>query len=158
MGASSHGPNAGLMSSIYRPKSPHFSPDHEVRTSRHVDTTTGPAAETIRFAAPEDKWSWVRKARPLNTLLPATVRWLECLAPDVRPSALATQFPRIANRLAAEWVNPETCRAYLYELLTDTRGGRKGFPEDVLGDLLALHVLYSDMHPESAGMRFWRDR
>lgn len=158
MGAGSHAPKATPMSSIYRPKSPHLGPDHAVRPSRRVDTAAEPVAISTSFDSPEDKWSWVRKARPLNTLLPATVRWRERLAPDVRPNALATRFPRIANRLAAEWVNPELCRAHLYELLTDTLGGRKGFPEEVLGDVPALCLLYSEPHPESEGMRIWRDR
>lgn len=158
MGADSPEPSARPVPSIYRPQSPQFVPDHEVRSGRQIDAAVGPTPVASPSDAQEDKWSWVRKARPLNTLLPATNRWLECLAPDVRPKALATQFPRIANRLAAEWANPDGCRSYLYELLTDTRGGRKGFPQDVLADLLALRKLYSDMHPEAEGMRFGSNR
>ena len=85
-------------------------------------------------------------------VLPATRRWLAALVPDVQPQALATQFPRLANRIAADWASPEMCRSFLYLLLVDQRGNRKGFPEDVTRDILALRSLYSKLHPEIEGI------
>jgi hypothetical protein len=63
----------------------------------------------------------------------------------VRPNALAAQYARIANALAATWHTPRECRSYLNELLTDTRGTRKGFPPDVKRDLQRLRDFYGTL-------------
>ncbi len=84
--------------------------------------------------------------------LPATRRWLAMLAPDVQPQALAAQFPRLANRIAADWGSPEMCRSFLYQLLVDRRGNRQGFPANVTGEILALRSLYSELHPATEGI------
>ena len=48
------------------------------------------------------------------------------------------QFPRIANHIAAAWDDLEQFEGYMSSLLTDSRGGRKGLPGDVLMELVAL--------------------
>ena len=77
----------------------------------------------------------MRKARPAETLLPVATRWLATLPFDCYPLALAKKFPRIANALATFWTRPDALTSYLGELLVDRRGGRKGFPLDVLDEL-----------------------
>jgi hypothetical protein len=123
-----------------------------VSSGAHVNTETE-FPEPLPVSARDDaKWMPLRKARPVNVLLPATRRWLALLAPDVQPQALVTRFPRLANRIAADWGSPEMCRSLLYLLLVDQRGNRQGFPEDVTRDILALRSLYAELHPKAEGI------
>ncbi len=82
------------------------------------------------------------KINVVNRLLASTIDWLASLPPNVRPLALATRFPRVANRIAQEWAEPSACRRDFEELVYDNRGNRKGFPPDVLDELLALRDYY----------------
>lgn len=72
------------------------------------------------------------------TLAPDTEAWLRALPGLTYPQALTTQFPRIANALAAVRHDPQALRERFHELMHDQRGGRRGFPFDVMMDLLAL--------------------
>jgi len=72
------------------------------------------------------------------------IEWIATLPPRVRPDALATEFPRLTNRLALCWSDPELRFQVLDSLLVDRRGGRGGFPPDVLRDLLKLHEWHDD--------------
>jgi hypothetical protein len=88
----------------------------------------------------------LRKRHPYNEPLPFTMRWAATLPIECRPIALLRKYPRIANLLARDWNDPLECQRYLDELLIDRRGGRRGFPADVHGDLLALRDFYRDRH------------
>jgi hypothetical protein len=77
-----------------------------------------------------------------NRLLSSTIDWLASLPPNLRPLALATKFPRVANRLATEWLAPSACRRDFDDLVYDKRGTRRGFPPDVYVELLALRDFY----------------
>ena len=87
--------------------------------------------------APAD-YQAMRKANPAKEPLPVTFKWVASLPPAARPVALLRHYPRIANSLALCWRNPAAFRECLYGLLVDKRGNRRGFPQDVLRDLLAL--------------------
>jgi len=87
----------------------------------------------------------LRKARPAAEPLPVTFKWLAQLPPDVRPFHLLRQFPRVANAMATSWSYRENCRTVLYDLLIDKRGNRKGFPDDVLRELLALRRYFEKL-------------
>jgi hypothetical protein len=78
----------------------------------------------------------------VNRLMSSTVDWLASLPPNVRPLALATKFPRVANRIAKEWREPSACRRDFDDLVYDKRGTRRGFPPDVYVELLALRDYY----------------
>ena len=52
-------------------------------------------------------------------------------------SAIETHFPRIARELSRRWLT-EAIEPYMASLLIDSRGGRLGFPEDVLEELMFL--------------------
>jgi len=69
---------------------------------------------------------------------------------------LCASFPRIANELSALWDDPFAAHAYFAALLLDSRGSRRGFPESVLAELLALQACYESEHPPAADA--WRDR
>jgi hypothetical protein len=88
-----------------------------------------------------------RKAAPATEPLPVTFKWIARLPREVRPIALLRQFPRVANALATSWPEPEAFRSCLYDLLVDKRGNRKGFPEDVVAELLALRAHFEALYP-----------
>lgn len=71
-----------------------------------------------------------------------TFKWLATIPKEIRPDALAHQFPRIANRLAEIWKRPLQCERYLDDLTIDRRGGRKGFPPDVAAEITALKAYF----------------
>ena len=75
-------------------------------------------------------------------MLSSTIDWLAALPPNVRPLALATKYPRLANRIAHEWREPSACRRDFDDLVYDKRGTRRGFPPDVYVELLALRDYY----------------
>ena len=80
--------------------------------------------------------------------LKATAAWMENLPPEVQPHAIYNRMPRIANAVAALWTRPDATKAFLGNLLVDRRGGRKGFPEDILNDINRLQAYYVTLHPD----------
>jgi len=100
------------------------------------------------FAASDDSepvvdWKKIRRARPLDELLPATQRWAAALPDAVRPVELLRAYPRIANRLALACNDPKAIREVLNDVLIDRRGGRRGFPTSVLSELLKFRSTVS---------------
>ena len=83
-----------------------------------------------------------RNTTSVNRLLSSTIDWLAGLPPNVRPLALATKYPRVANRIAQEWREPSACHRDFDDLVYDRRGNRRGFPPDVHVELLALRDYY----------------
>lgn len=57
---------------------------------------------------------------------------------------LETLFPRIVINISLQW-GREELTPYLGQLLFDERGGRQGFPEAVLLDILFLSSLHEAM-------------
>ena len=89
-----------------------------------------------------------RRSQPPAALAPETIRWLAQLPAGIRPTALPTQYPRIANHLALVWPDHKACLAYMEELLLDRRGSRHGFPIEVALDLAGLKDHYeTKVHP-----------
>lgn len=58
--------------------------------------------------------------------------FLSTLEGNDYPQALALSFPHIVNAIVELRSNPLELRAYFETLTRDIRGGRKGFPLDVL--------------------------
>jgi hypothetical protein len=110
---------------------------------RHPPAETAPRAEAARPAA---DWSMARKAQPANFLFPQSRKWLEALPPEVAPSALATEYPRIVNIIVSQWSDPLGVPELFEELLGDRRGGRAGFPPAVRRDLLNLQEFWYSGH------------
>ncbi|HMH17224.1 MAG TPA: hypothetical protein VK572_03650 [Burkholderiales bacterium] len=75
-------------------------------------------------------------------LSPSGFTWLASIERPARPIRLAAAFPRIANRVAKLWKMPREMDRYFEELLTDTRGNRKGFPLNILMELTTLKDYY----------------
>jgi hypothetical protein len=101
----------------------------EIKRSRKESPTT-----------PTTKLDYValRRAVPVTQPVPAAFKWIARLPQEVRPLNLLRQYPRIANNLALHWPDANAFRHCLYDLLIDKRGGRQGFPQPVLQDLLQL--------------------
>jgi hypothetical protein len=131
--------------SIYRPKHSVIAPDADVCHGAHIDTDAQ-RAQSASQDNPSD-WAGRRKAQPVDTLLPTTRRWLDTLPDGYRPLALANQFARLANAIAANWNNPGDCSAFIYSLLHDQRAGRRGFPREVMQDIINLRLYYARLHP-----------
>jgi hypothetical protein len=88
-----------------------------------------------------------RRQMPSAEPLPLTFKWMAKLPRNVQPLALFRQYPRIANLMAGMWQDPESFRPYLHDLLTDRRGHRKGFLQEILQELVVLRVHYEDVYP-----------
>ncbi|HEV8314188.1 MAG TPA: hypothetical protein VGQ23_14060 [Burkholderiaceae bacterium] len=104
---------------------------------------------------PREQWSaseWARvraPARMRDAELSMKARnWLERLPDEMRPRELCTRFPRIANQLAACWDDIGLIDHLLQDLLIDRRGGREGFPAEVIKDLALLYE-YHDLRLRS---------
>jgi len=108
---------------------------------------SAPASEQ----APAQNMAWLRKARPVDYMLPATIKWFEALPPEVRPVAVAEGYARIANLLAQQWNDDKACRAYFDDLLAGRRGKRRGFPVNVRRELWSLREYYQRIRMTTDG-------
>ena len=87
-----------------------------------------------------EKWKRLRR-RGLPTdraLTGQAIDWLLDLPSALRPQNLSLQFPRITNALGEVWQEPQQYQAALDKLLCDGRKSRKGFPDAVRHELIAL--------------------
>ena len=96
-----------------------------------------PPAQAVGSQPAED-FARLRKADPVNHLLPTSRKWLESLLNEARPVALASSYARIINNFAHQWNDPAACGAYFEALLVDRRGGRQGFPPAIQADIRKL--------------------
>ena len=133
------------MTSIYRPKHSVAVPEADVCARARINAADSPPKDSTMNRQAD--WTGQRKTQPASIVLPSTRRWMSSLPLEYRPQALPIRFPRIANLLAAHWDNPKDCTAYINSLLHDQRGGRKGFPAEVLQDIHDLRVYYTRLHP-----------
>lgn len=78
-------------------------------------------------------------------LLPSTSAWIQALPLEFRPLALAKKYPRIANELSQLWNFRAKFKAKIFSYMIDDRGGRQGFPPDVLLDLTNLKTHYDNI-------------
>jgi len=134
--------------SIYREN--RYRPD-ELRTPNAV---TSAAAST---AASEEQYRHLRRNQPVNTPLPATQSWFASLPTHLKPAALMASYARIANVIAANWTDPKALAACMDSLLTDRRGNRRGFPADVLRELMALALHAQTVVPKRVDATAWGD-
>jgi hypothetical protein len=74
-----------------------------------------------------------------RTLALETRLWMLRLPPKLRPTTLAEAYPRVANRIARDWVDGFMIDVCFEDLLIDRRGGRRGFPASVLHEIRRLH-------------------
>ena len=108
-----------------------------------LDDAVKPVYKT---ALPPVQWEARRKPAGAESLRTATLQWILKLPPHVQPRHLQVRYPRIANRMAADWDHVSNCESYLESLLTDKRGGRKGFPLNVAQEIASLRDYYFRLH------------
>jgi len=65
------------------------------------------------------------------------------------PYALEDKFDRILVRIEKLWSTPQI-HDYFSELIIDSRGGRQGFPKDVMEDILRLRQVRQSQHIREA--------
>jgi hypothetical protein len=92
--------------------------------------------------AAAEREHWLRARRPereCDRALTGTSRqWLRRLPPRRRPLRLCMVHPRVANRIAWCWNDPDLSRQVLQDLLVDRRGGRRGFAPGIVRELQRL--------------------
>jgi hypothetical protein len=116
------------------------------RDNFHYFSTQRAASHEL-VPQPGSEWLARRKANPCEELLSTTVRWYASLPLAVQPELLRARFPRIANGLAAGSNDRDTTKRNFDELLTDSRGGQKGFPAALLEELHRLKTFYEALDP-----------
>ncbi len=96
-----------------------------------------------------------RPPRASDSALNGTARiWLRKLPERRRPLRLCEHFPRVANRIAFCWPEPDMTRQLLEDLLVDRRGNRRGFPSSVQRELRRL-ADYNDQQRVESGPETW---
>jgi hypothetical protein len=85
----------------------------------------------------------------------AAAAWLGELPPEVAPTVLASQFPRIVNRLSRFWDSPRMIDDYFQQLLMDRRGKRKGFSKKILDELTSLAQYHRALHKSDDKTDVW---
>ena len=81
--------------------------------------------------------------------------WLQLLPQPVRPSALCAHYPRVANRIALCWSDPQLTEQVFDALLLSQRGKRKGFPPAVAAEMLRLRAFHARHKGTQKGVRMW---
>ena len=82
-----------------------------------------------------------RRRKPLpsdRALTGEAMDWVVSLPPPLRPHSACEQFPRVVNAVASSWADPAFSVQVLDHMINDYRGGRRGFPAAVQGELAAL--------------------
>jgi hypothetical protein len=93
---------------------------------------------------PDDPWTPRRKPpRPDDQSLTSEAhRWLHKIPSGLHPKRLARQYPRIVNQMAAVWADVTRTESLFDDLLTDRRGGRRGFAQPIIVELDRLRHLH----------------
>ncbi len=121
-----------------------------------ADTRALPDATTARHSGDPDRIFIAARRPGADRPEPLTDRSLSVLGTlhddDMCVDILAERFPHVLNRLSAAWNSPNAVFSLIGELLIDRRGGRRGFPEAALYELLALRRLCVKRIVMSAGL------
>ena len=113
-----------------------------------LEDSVKPAVNVAKSSG--DDWQKRRGPQAAEAMRTATIQWILKLPPHVQPRHLQVKYPRIANKLASLWGEPARCEPYLDELITDKRGGRKGFPLNIAQELASLRDYYFRLHHKGA--------
>lgn len=139
--------------SVYRKFDEGAPNDIFIFSERRYKVSRAPVSPKVNALIVEGDQRRKRKQTSTNELLKPTLRWAAELPRSVRPRAVMCHFPRIANQLAGMWSDAPAVRSYLKSLLVDDRGNRKGFPPNILRELLALRLYHEDLRPQKLTVR-----
>jgi len=107
--------------------------------ARHVLDDLPPGVAEIKHLQP-GYWEEQRR-KPVasdRALTGVAMDWVIGLPPALRPHAMCEQFPRVVNAIAGAWPDVTYAGQMLEHMISDYRGGRRGFPAAVQQELLAL--------------------
>ena len=106
---------------------------------------------------PAPPWLRERRApRGSDDALTGTTRaWLRRLPLGRRPLHLCERFPRVANRIAWCWHDSVLSQQLLDDLLTDRRGGRRGFCAAIHREMQRLREFNAAQRVESQPEGLW---
>jgi hypothetical protein len=104
-----------------------------------------------------ERWTAHRRAaRECDSALNGTARlWLRRLPARRRPLRLCETFPRVANRIAWCWHDVALSEQVMDDLLTDRRGGRRGFTPAVVRELQRLREFNIQQRREDKPEGIW---
>lgn len=105
---------------------------------------SGPGIHAV--ARKPENWEEKRTAAASEALSDEATAWMLELPASVCPRQLAARYARIVNRLARDWSDPVRCERLLDDLMTDHRGGRKGFALAIASELATLRDHYFRQH------------
>ncbi len=114
-----------------------------VRNARSAAAKTSPVIRPAAEPTTEAGWQRLREQpRPQDLVLsPLAKTWCDSLHQRDQPTRLCALFPRIANRLALCWNDPELASRVLDDLVVDKRRNRAGFPPEVSQEMIQLRLL-----------------
>ena len=107
-------------------------PDRAGKRNEQVDQAS---------ASPDkDRWATQRATeKPEDRVLNLKAQtWFDSLPQRLRPHNLAQRYPRICNRIVERWSYPDLMIRFFDNLLTDRRGGRRGFPMTIAVEIAGL--------------------
>lgn len=109
----------------------------------------------VKMRKEQQRWESLRHLNELKDqdLLESTYHWFAKLPTELKPWELARYFPRVTNQLAEIWSRPVDCAKFLGQLLLDDRGSRKGFPENVVREIMSLQSHLEMMSANVSGTR-----
>lgn len=84
-----------------------------------------------------------------------SVEFLSTLEGIDYPKALVERFPRIVNAMMDLRHDPVALKAYMTSLLRDMRGGRQGFPLDVLMNIQDMNDRLVGPETDPEGVVKW---
>ena len=89
---------------------------------------------------------------PLST---QSLEFLSTLEGADYPKALVGRFPRIVNAMMGLRGDPVALKSYMESLLRDMRGGRQGFPLDVLMNIQDMRDRLCGPETDAEGVVKW---
>lgn len=95
-------------------------------------------------------WALLRKPEdPESKILSAdALVWLRRVPAQFRPVCLSRRYPRIVNKMSEVWGNVSKAQDYFDDLMLDRRGGRQGFPLEIVMEISDLRTYYEEiLHP-----------
>ena len=95
------------------------------------------------IAAPApDAQSLAGLSASARQLSPDAQRILAALPPAVALARSCAQYPQAVEKLLKHWRDPTEFRTTLDSMVIDSRGGRQGFPFDIVREFGALREYY----------------
>jgi hypothetical protein len=113
--------------------------------SRPAARAPSPTADyrlPARLAPACDPQALARLPACARQLSPDAQRILAGLPPAIALGRSCAQYPQAVEKLLKHWRNPIEFRLILDSMVIDSRGGRQGFPFDIVREFSALREYY----------------